>query len=207
MLLTTIQSHLRQHIFVLFTGIFAAIASFLLAGGSGVFAWTNLGTINGHQYWSPNSLVKWAQFTNASGNRYLQVDAENMAYSSGNITQLHNAGPYPALVFHAFQQNSNCYVALNTTGNWWTNLPYSSFEQKSANCAGQNYSGNNEGRIWINSWNLNSSNIYFAGIEYRDMSPNNSGEVVYDGYGQYYWTGQRDYMGKFYFESNNSLHN
>lgn len=176
-------------------------------------AWTYLGNFAGSQYWSPNAGEKWAQFVDDNyRNRYLDIEAYNFWYSGSRIVSM--AQVYQtSMVFHAFRQNTNCFVNLTYTGYYWTNYPYPYYypEAKTANCSGENYSGNNEIRIWVTypGSTLSAGFNYYAGAEYKDRSfeaggPRLRGEMNYDAYSCLLC---KEWLQKFYFNEYNQLYN
>ncbi|MCL4489709.1 MAG: hypothetical protein M1570_16515 [Chloroflexi bacterium] len=184
-----------------------AVFLILLAAGT-VSAWTYLGTFSGAQYWSPNYGEMYAQFADDGyRSRYLDADAENFYYDSyriGTMGVLYKT----SIVYHAFRRDTNCFVNMTGTGYYWTNYPYPSLEMKTANCSGENYSGNNELRIWNTvPGSLQANVTYYAGAEYKDRSfeaggGRLDGEMNYDAYS---CLTCEEHMSKFYYNTSNQF--
>lgn len=176
--------------------VLATLAVFMSVA-SAALAWSNLGALNsGTKWYSPYSGDKWGQIQYNSGFRLLDVEAHYLYYGDRYNQPIR-------MVFHAFQTNSNCYIAMDATGYYWTNFPNASYLRKTAKCGSESGSYNNEVRIQPNVA-LDPSGHYYAGAEYRDRSPNLGGEMNYDGYGWNAW--DKEWLGKFYFETNDNLH-
>ncbi len=188
------------------------LAAVIISLGTGVaFAWSYLGSFSGAQFWSPNSGEKWAQFVEDNWlSRYLDVEAYNFRYSSQRIEALRSAGNWTSIVYHAFRQDTNCFVNVTAIGYWWTNYPYPSLETKSANCSGENFTGHNEVRIWnTDPYGLVANYDYYAGAEYKDRSYERGGarlggEMNYDAY-KCALPGCKEWLSKFYFNSSNQF--
>lgn len=176
--------------------VLVVLAVFMITTGTAL-AWSYLGALNPGAYWySPYSGEKWGQIAYNGGNRYLDVEAWNLYYGD-------RYGQPIRMVFHAFQQNTHCYIAMNATGYWWTNFPNPTSLRKTAKCGSESGSYYNEFRAQPNVA-LNPQGTYYAGTEYRDMTPYLNGEINYDGYGWNQW--DKEWLGKYYFESNDTLH-
>jgi len=177
--------------------ILAALAVFMSVA-SAALAWTYLGSLNGGTKWySPYTGEKWGQIRYSSGFRLLDVEAYNLYYGDRYNQPIR-------MVFHAFQTNTNCYIAMGATGYWWTNFPNPGYLRKTAKCGSEPGSYYNEVRIQPNLALSPSGTYYYAGAEYRDRAPKLGGEMSYDGYGWNAW--DKEWLGKFYFETNDNLH-
>ena len=139
------------------TILIALVTFALFTGITGTaLAWSHLGNLNpGTQWYSPYSGEKWGQIVYSGGARYLDVEAWNLNYGDRYAQWL-------MLVFHAFRSNTNCYIAMNATGYWWTNFPNPQGSMKSAKCGSESGSYNNEFRAQPGG-NLDPHGIYYAG--------------------------------------------
>jgi len=166
-------------------------------------AWTNLGDYYPGQAYQPNHGTKWGQIVR-SGSRYLDVDTDSVYWDGGRTSYVQNNGNDPAIVFHIFKQNSNCGQRFGFTGYWWTSTPGAYVQSKWADCVVWTSGPNNEVRIYVPRFNISANTNYDFGAEFTDQGGGGlNGESNYDTY----YGGNKGNMGKWYFESNDSLHN
>lgn len=191
--------------------LFARVASVVATGVA--LAWTYLGNINsGTKSWSPYSGEKWGQIAYAGSGRYLDAEGRNWYYGDRVIT-MQVGGFGTQMVLHAFRQNTNCYVPMNATGYWWTNYPNPTPTFKTALCGTEaGGSAHNEFRAQPDLMQLNSTGYYYAGAEYQDWAYDGvnktAGELNFDAYAAVTCVPPcKEWLGKYYFESNDSLHN
>lgn len=182
----------------------------LLGTVAGIFgllfstAWVELGDYFPSASYTPNHGKKWGEVVR-SGARYLHVDTNQVWWDPDRVYYLRISGYDSRIVFHIFQQNSNCGVRMNFTGYWWSDLPGTWMDlAKWADCVAGTTGPNNEMRIGIPRSNIEAYQDYDFGGEWVDQGGGSlSGEADYDTYhgAKKYW------MTKFFFEGNDSLHN
>jgi hypothetical protein len=167
------------------------------------FAWTNLGDYWPTQSYTPNHGNKWGQIVR-SGNRYLDVDTDGVYWDNNRTNWVKNNGNDPAIVFHIFQQNTNCGQQFNFTGYWWSDAPGVYKQQKWADCTWWTSGPNNELRIYTPRNNIVAWVSYDFGGEFVDQGGGSlNGEANYDTY----YGSNKQWMAKWYFEGNDNLHN
>jgi hypothetical protein len=180
----------------------------LLSGQLPALAWTFLGEFPSsrlNQYYTPNHGNRWAQIVWDGNDRYIHVDANELWWTSSRVHQMRMATVNPHIVFHLFHQDTNCQLRFDFTGFWWSDSDNPWVRSKADTCPGNTAddSYHNEVRIGFHRGTLEPLTDYEVGAEFQDRSSNppDNGEANYDTY----FGGAKRWMGKFYFESDDTL--
>jgi hypothetical protein len=107
----------------------------MMGGPAAVMAWTYLGTYTGTvTLWGPVYGEKWGEIITLPGyqQRWIRSEGWNLDYTNRAVP---GSTTFTSTVFHAFQQNTNCYLHVHAVF-WWTNYPSPETEFKYADCAG-----------------------------------------------------------------------